>query len=137
MELHFVKAEYINEAWEAGAYRLEESIKGIDEITPEQLKELLKEGDRTLILVTDEGESIAWAVFRIDQLPNLKVAHLTNVTAIKPGLKNVMEVAKKAAKEHGCDEMRISCKPAQSRLFKRYGFEPVYETLRIPTWQQI
>lgn len=137
MELNFIPSTHIDYAWAIGASCLAASIDGVEEIMPGQLKMILSRGERQLIQVSDNGETVAWVVFRFDQLPNMRVAHLTNVTAVKPGLKNVMEIAKRAAAEHGCSEMRISCKPAQSRLFKRYGFEPVYETLRIQTWQQI
>jgi hypothetical protein len=82
----------------------------------------MKEGD----------ETTGWGCFRVDQLPNIRVLHITDLVAHNAGFERFFEEIKKIAFSLGCSRVRCSAKPAQSRLYKhKCGFRPVYETLEV------
>lgn len=131
MKLVVIEPRYVDFAWRDGASCLAEALKAIDEITGDQLKMILARGERTLVRLDDEAP-VGWGVFRVDQYPNLRALHITDLVAPNANYERFFEQVKDIARSLGCSEVRCSCKPAQARLFKHSnGFEPVYETLRV------
>lgn len=133
MPLIIVPPDYACFAWETeGASCLGEVCELVEEITPSQLKMMLSRGERTLVKMEEDGKPIGWGAFRIDQLPNLRVLHITDLVAHNAGFERFFEEIKQIARRLGCSEIRNSCPPAQARLYRmKCGFESVYETLRI------
>jgi len=132
LSLFIVPQSHTDYAWEKdGASTLAESCTA-DEVTPDQLKMILNRGERTLVQIKNGEDVVGWGVYRIDQLPNIRVLHITNLVAHNSHFENFFEEIKKIAMYHGCSRVRCSCSPTHARLYKiTCGFTPVYETLEI------
>lgn len=133
MNLIIVPPNFVDQAWfKEGANCLAEACSSIDEITGDQLKMILSRGERTLVRLDEEGKTVGWGAFRVDQLPNLRVCHITELVSHNNDFQRFFEQFKELSRALGCSEVRCSCKPAQARLFKRTNdFEEVYTTLRV------
>lgn len=133
MSLVIVPPAYVYQAWEKeGADCLSEVCDLVDEITPSQLKMLLARGERYLVRIDDEGKAVGWGAFRVDNLPNLRVLHITDLVAHNAGFERFFGEIKEVAAKMGCSRVRSSCHPAQARLYKmKCGFRPVYETIEV------
>lgn len=130
VELVVVPPTHVDFAWRDGAAALGESC--VEECTPDQLKTILGRGERTLVMLRDEGKAIGWGAFRVDPLPNMRVLHVTNLAAHHAHFELFFAALKDMAHRLGCSRVRCSCLPAQARLFKhKCGFTPVYETLEV------
>ena len=128
MELLTVPANFIDHAWRDGASTLSEACES--DTTPDQLKMLLSRGERTLLQMRIEGEIVGWAVVRVDQMPNLRALHVTNLVAHNGHFELFVGEVKKLANASGCSKLRCSAKPAQARLYQmKAGFSPLYMTL--------
>ena len=133
MELYPVPAEMIDRAWKDGASCLSEAcaVSG-GEITGDQLKMILARGDRTLICMRDDEKTVGWGCVRVDQLPNLRVLHVTDLVAHNAGYEQFFNELKKMAERLGCSRVRCSCKESQARLYRmKCGFKPVFTTLEV------
>lgn len=133
MKLVIVESKFTDYAWRDGANCLAEACDTSGgEITGDQLKMILARGERTLVRMDDEGKAVGWGVFRVDPLPNIRALHITDLVCHNAQFQRFFDELKMIAGALGCSEIRISCRPAQARLFKRTNqFEHVYETLRV------
>lgn len=132
MELVHVPATHIDYAWRDGASCLAEACELVDEITGDQLKLILSRGERTLLMLKDADKPVGWGAFRVDQLPNCRVLHITDLVAHNAGFERFFEEIKKVAVSLGCSRIRCSAKQAQARLYRmKCGFKPIYETLEV------
>ena len=132
MKLSIVQPQFIDFAWRDGASCLAEALEGFSEITGDQLKMILSRGERTLVRLDDDDKIAGWGVFKIDQLPNIRVLHITGLVSHNNLFQQFFDEIKVIARAFGASEIRCSCKPAQARLFKRTNdFEEVYTTLRV------
>lgn len=133
MRLLHVPATHVDQAWEDGASCLGEACKHSGgDITGDQLKMILSRGERTLIRMDDEGKAVGWGVVRVDQLPNVRVLHVTDMVAPGAHFERFLDELKAMARSLGCSRVRCSAKPAQARLYRmKAGFQPVYETLEV------
>ena len=133
IELLQVPAGFVDKAWRDGASALSKAcdVSG-GEITGDQLKLILSRGERQLIAMRRDGETVGWGVIRVDQLPNLRVLYVTDMVAPHAGFPEFFERLKVYAAECGCSEVRCAAKPAQARLYAhKCGFEPVYQVMRV------
>lgn len=132
MQISVVQPQFVDYAWRDGAACLSEACDASGgEITGDQLKLILARGERTLVRLDDEG-AVGWGVFRVDQLPNIRALHITDLVCHNAQYQRFFDQLKDIARAMGCSEVRCSCRPAQARLFKRTnGFEEVYTTLRV------
>lgn len=134
MKLELVQPQFVDFAWKDGASCLSEACDLADEITGDQLKLILARGERTLVRLDDDGKTAGWGVYRIDQLPNLRVMHITDLVAHNGGFERFFEEIKRIAKVYGCSRVRCSTLPAQARLYRqKCGFRSVYETVEVET----
>ena len=133
MELCPVPSEQIDRAWKDGASRLSEACDTSGgEITGDQLKMILSRGERTLLCMREDNKTVGWAVVRVDQLPNLRALHVTDLVAHNAGFERFFDALKNMAQHLGCSRVRCSCKEAQARLYRmKLGFKPVYTTLEV------
>lgn len=132
MNIAIVDPKFIDKAWRDGASCLAEACATVDEITGDQLKMILSRGERTLVALRDDDKTVGWGAWRIDQLPNIRVLHCTDLVAHNAHFEAFFLALKQAAEMMGCSEIRCSCGPAQARLYRmKLGMEPVYETLRV------
>ena len=133
MNLIVVPPNFVDAAWKDGASCLAEACDASGgEIEGPQLKLILARGERTLVRLDDECKAVGWGCFRVDQLPNMRVLHITDLVSHNAQFQRFFDELTNVAKSLGCSEVRCSCKPAQARLFQRTnGFEPVYMTLRV------
>lgn len=133
MQLSVVAPQFTDKAWRDGASCLAEACDTSGgEITGDQLKMILSRGERTLVALMDEDKPVGWGVWRVDQLPNIRVLHCTDLVAHNAHFEAFFFELKKAAEYLGCSEIRCCAKPAQARLYKmKLGMEPIYETLRV------
>lgn len=128
--LVFIDPKFTDFAWRDGASCLAEGL--IDECTADQLKLLLSRGERALAALKDGDKTVGWGTYRIDQLPNIRVLHITNLVAHNGHFETFFGELKKLAYTLGCSRIRCSCKPAQARLYRmKCGFQSVYETLEV------
>lgn len=133
MNLIVVPPTHVDWAWRDGASCLSEACETSGgEITGDQLKMIVARGERTLIRIDDEGKTVGWGCVRVDQLPNMRVLHITDLVAHNAGFQRFFDELKQMAAGLGCSRVRCSAKPAQARLYKmKCGFVPVYETLEV------
>lgn len=133
MKLVPIGAFFIDKAWKEGADCLAEACdESGGEITGSQLKMILSRGERTLIRMDNDGQTVGWGAVRVDQLPNLRALHVTNLVAPHGHFEQFFSEIKAMAASLGCSEVRCSAKPAQARLYRmKCGFVPVYETMKV------
>ena len=132
MRLQIVQPQFIDFAWRDGASCLAEACKLVDEITGDQLKLILSRGERTLVKMVEGDETVGWGCFRVDQLPNCRVLHVTDLVAHNAHFETFFEDVKQIAETLGCSKIRCAAPPAQARLYKhKLGAKHVYEILEI------
>lgn len=125
-----VPAHHVDYAWRDGASKLGESC--VEECTPDQLKSVLARNERVLVRLDDEGKTIGWGAYYVQQLPNMRVLFVTNLWARGAHFERFFDELKDTAERLGCSRIRCAALPAQSRIFKtKCQFQPVYETLEI------
>ncbi len=134
MNLSVIEPKFIDFAWRDGASCLNECCALVDEITGDQLKLILSRGERYLVRLDEDGKSVGWSVFRVDQLPNLRVFHITDLVAHEAHFEGYFDQVKELAKSLGCSRIRCSAPEAQARLYRhKLGFKQVYVTLEVIT----
>lgn len=133
MKLEPIGTFFIDKAWKEGADCLEAACEESGgEITGSQLKLILSRGERTLIRMDRDGQTVGWGAVRVDQLPNLRALHVTNLVAPHGHFEQFFTEIKAMAASLGCSEVRCAAKPAQARLYRmKCGFVPLYETLKV------
>lgn len=133
MKLEPIGAFFIDKAWKDGADCLAAACEESGgEITGSQLKLVLSRGERTLIRMDNEGKTVGWGAVKVDQLPNLRALHVTNLVAPHGHFEQFFTEIKAMALSLGCSEVRCAAKPAQARLYRmKCGFSPVYEVLKV------
>lgn len=133
MTLVPIAASHIDSAWADGASELARACDTSGgEIEGPQLKMLLSRGERTLIRMDSEGQTVGWGVVRVDQLPNLRVLFVTDLVAPGGHFETFLADIKAMARQLGCSRVRCAAKPAQARLYRmKAGFQPVYEILEM------
>ncbi len=130
MKLEPIGTFFVDQAWKEGADCLAAACDDV-EITASQLKMILSRGERTLVRMDREGQTAGWGVVRVDQLPNVRALHITNLVAPHGHFEEFFTEIKAMAKTLGCSEVRCSAKPAQARLYRqKCGFQPIYETMK-------
>lgn len=135
MQLVHVPATHVDKAWSEGASELARACDTSGgEIEGPQLKMILARGERSLIRMDDEGQTVGWGVVRVDQLPNMRVLFVTDLVAPGAGFQRFLSALKDMAASLGCSRIRCAAKPAQSRLYQmKAGAKPVYEILEWET----
>jgi len=131
MELKPIQASHIDFAWREGADCLSKAceVSG-GEITGDQLKLILSRGERTLIQMSEDGETVGWGVVRVDQLPNIRVLFVTDMVAPNSHFERFYGQLTQMARALGCSRVRCAAKPAQARLYSmKSGFKPVYQIM--------
>lgn len=128
MNLSIIEPQFIDFAWRDGADALSDAC--VEEITPSQLKMILSRGERTLVALREDDNTVGWGCYRVDQLPNLRVLHITGLVAHGAQFERFFLEIKRIAEILGCSRVRCSCLPAQARLYRmKCNFQPVYETV--------
>lgn len=135
MHLTVIPPHAVDRAWRDGASCLAEACETSGgEIEGPQLKMILSRGERSLVAMVDDGKPVGWAVFRIDQLPNVRAFYITDLVAPNVGFENYWPQVLEMANGYGCSRVRCAAKPAQARLYRqKLGFQPVYEVLEVLT----
>jgi hypothetical protein len=131
MKLEPIGTFFVDKAWREGADCLASACDDA-EITASQLKMVLSRGERTLVRMDREGQTVGWGVVRVDQLPNVRALHITNLVAPHGHFEEFFTEIKTMAASLGCSEVRCSAKPAQARLYSmKCGFVPLYTTMKV------
>lgn len=132
-KLHIVPPAFAVRAWKEGAHQLAKACDASGgEITGDQLKLILARGERTLLRIDLGGSAVGWAVTRIDQLPNTRALHISDLYAPGGHWAACFDLLADMARASGCVEMRCCAKPAQARLYqKRHPWVPLYQTLKV------
>lgn len=132
VNLSIVDPKFVDFAWKDGADSLTEACKLVDEITGDQLKMILSRGERSLVRMDEDSKTVGWGCFRVDQLPNVRVMHVTDLVAPNGHFENFFEQLKLIAMSIGCSRIRCSALESQARLYRqKLGFKPVYTTLEV------
>ena len=130
LRLIHIPANQIDFAWKDGASSLSEACS--EECTIDQLKLVLSRGERELMRMDNETGTVGWGVFKIENYPNNRVLHVTNLVAHGAHFEQFFDSLKTIAKGQGCSRIRCSAQPAQARLYAmKLGFIPVYMTMEI------
>lgn len=132
MSLLIVPQSHTNYAWDSdGANILAESCLS-DDCTPDQLKMLLSQGERILVQVKNDGDVVGWGCYRIDQLPNIRVLHITNLVGHNCDFVRFFEEMKSITRAYGATRIRCSCSHVHARLYKmKCGLTSVFETVEV------
>ena len=133
MQLLYVDARFIDMAWRDSACKLSEACdESGGEITDDQLKMILARGERTLVQMRVDDAVVGWGVFRIDQLPNLRMLFITDLYAPGGHFEQFFTAIKDVALGAGCSRVRCAAKPVQARLYAiKCQFQPVYSILEV------
>ncbi len=148
MKLIPIDSRFIDAAWKDGAHCLAEACKTSGgEITGDQLKMILARGERILIRMDavdceyvgmygtpkdPAPKTVGWGVVRVDQLPNLRALHITDLVAPHGHFETFFSAIKEMARSLGCSKVRCAAKPAQARLYAmKCQFKPVYSILEV------
>jgi len=130
MILVTIPARHVDFAWRDGASQLSEACS--EECTIDQLKLVISKGERQLVRMDTDTGTVGWGVFKIDQFPNVRVLHITNLVAHNAHFEQFLDALKAIAKDLGCSRIRCCAKDAQARLYRmKAGFQPVYTTLEV------
>jgi len=130
MKLIPIPSQFTDHAWKDGASALGESCA--EDCTPDQLKYLLATGERQLVRMDAEEKIVGWGAYFVNQMPNLRVMHITNLTAHNGRFEAFYDQLKALAQRLGCSRIRCCAKPAQERLYRmKLGFQQVYMTLEV------
>lgn len=130
MNLVIVPSRFVDAAWKDGADKLGESCE--KECTIDQLKTLLAREERILVRMDDEGKTVGWGVYRIDQLPNIRVFMVTNLWARNAHFERFIDELKTMAQVNGCSVIRCAAKELQERIYRmKLGMQPVYRILEL------
>lgn len=130
MNLTLVPSRFTDQAWKDGANALSEACE--EECTIDQLKFLISKEERHLVRVDFEGETVGWAVFRVEQLPNMRVFFITNLVGRGMQIGRFWDEVKQMAESLGCSRVRCAAKPALERLYRqKLGLQPVYQILEM------
>lgn len=125
-----IHARHVDFAWRDGASQLAEACS--EECTIDQLKLVISKGERQLVRMDTDTGTVGWGVFKIDQFPNVRVLHITNLVAHNAHFEQFLDALKAMAKDLGCSRIRCCAKDAQARLYRmKAGFQPVYTTLEV------
>lgn len=132
-QLQIIPAAFVDRAWRDGAHQLSKACDTSGgEITGDQLKLILARGERTLLRIDLDGVAVGWAVTRIDQLPNTRALHISDLYAPGGHWAACFDLLADMARANGCMEMRCCARPAQARLYQRaLPWQPLYTTLRV------
>lgn len=132
-KLQIIPPAFVDRAWRDGAHHLAKACEASGgEITGDQLKLVLARGERTLIRIDLEGATAGWAVTRIDQLPNTRVLHISDLYAPGGHWSACFDLLADMARANGCLEMRCCARPAQARLYqRRHPWVALYQTLKV------
>lgn len=135
MNLVHVPAHQIDFAYRDGADCLSKACDASGgEITGDQLRMILARGERMLLRMDKDGETVGWGVVRIDQLPNMRVLFITDLVAPHGHFEDFFTSIKDMAQQFGCSRVRCAAQPAQARLYRmRCDFKPVYQILEVLT----
>jgi hypothetical protein len=133
LKLTHIPATHIDKAWHEGAHQLGEACKySGGEITADQLKMILSRGERSLIRMDDQTGVVGWGVVRIDQLPNFRVLHITDLYAPRVHFERFYDELKLMAESLGCSRIRCAAQPAQAKIYEtKCGFKPVYQIMEV------
>lgn len=133
MKLNLIQSQFIDFAWTDGASCLAEACSTSGgEITGDQLKLILARGERQLVQLHDGEKICGWGVFRIDQLPNVRVLMITSLVAHNGHFEQFFEEIKQVARAYGCSRVRCAAGEAQERLYRmKCGFEPVHTIMEV------
>lgn len=132
-DIEHVPPHFVDREWRMGAHQLSKACDASGgEVTGDQLKLMLMRGERALARIVKDGQAVGWIALRIDQLPNVRALHVCELYAPGAMFEECWEQLKGFAAGNGCTEIRCAAKEAQARLYRmRFGFEPVYTTLRV------
>lgn len=133
MNLSVVEPRFVDKAWKDGAACLSEVCDLVDEITGSQLKLILSRGERTLVALRDGDKTVGWGCWRVDQLPNVRVLHVTDLVAHGAHFEQFFDELKKVADVLGCSKIRY-CPSTESRarLFSKHlDARLVYSTYEV------
>lgn len=135
MNLVHVPAHQIDFAYRDGADCLSKACNSSGgEITGDQLRMILARGERMLLRMDKDGETVGWGVVRVDQLPNMRVLFITDLVAPHGHFEDFFTSIKDMAQQFGCSRVRCAAQPAQARLYRmRCDFKPVYQILEVLT----
>lgn len=135
MNLVHVPAHQIDFAYRDGADCLSKACDSSGgEITGDQLRMILARGERMLLRMDKDGETVGWGVVRVDQLPNMRVLFITDLVAPHGHFEDFFTSIKDMAQQFGCSRVRCAAQPAQARLYRmRCDFKPVYQILEVLT----
>ena len=128
-----VPATHIDRAWKEGADSLGRACATSGgEITGDQLRMMLSRGERTLLRMDNDGEPVGWVAVGVEQLPNMRVMFVYELTAPNANFEAFFDELKQMAIALGCSRVRCAAKPAQERLYRmRCGYKPVYQVLEV------
>lgn len=135
MNLVHIPASHTDFAYRDGADCLSKACDTSGgEITGSQLKMMLSRGERQLLRMDVDSETVGWGVVRIDQLPNIRVLHITDLVAPHGHFERFFTAIKELAASQGCSKVRCAAQPAQARLYRmKCGFQQVYSILEVDT----
>lgn len=131
IELVPIDAKHIDAAWRMGAHNLSKACDTSDgDITGDQLKMMLGQGERQLLAMVRDKQTVGWAAIYTAQWPNKRVCVITGLYAPHARFADFLDLLWMWASADGCSELRCEALEGQARLYERAGFERVRTVMR-------
>jgi len=104
-----------------------------NEVTLEQLYELINSGHTQLIMYFNDDLEVAGAMTcNFISLPNMRVLHVSALSGYRViDQRSLWNEFKNECVKHGVHSIRAACKPAQARLWRRFGFNTIYQQIEV------
>jgi hypothetical protein len=132
--LKWVSSDELDFWWPMCVAQLSEGLSsGEGETHIEQLRLYLTEARCNLvILLNNKDDVIGSLAIQFVNLPNIRIGFIHSIGGRSLlADKDVWSTFKFSCKQRGASSIRASCKPSQSRLFRRIGFNVIYEQIEI------
>lgn len=102
------------------------------EATIDQIRMAIVQKEKHLVVAMEEEKIIGAATVEFVQYPNKRVALLGNLGGKGVCTQAAFDTIKTWCKGMGASELRAFAKDAQTRLYARFGLEPLYHVVGVP-----
>ncbi|MCT9125412.1 hypothetical protein [Cupriavidus gilardii] len=102
-----------------------------DELTADDIREMVRREQAFVLVVIDGGEILAAGAVEIVQYPRYKAANIIAVGGRQVFLRrSELDWLQMVARDMGCKKLQTYCRPSMARLLGRLGMREAYRVMR-------
>lgn len=135
MNLTLVPYTHVDQVWSDVAPMMARALTdkaSHGEATIDQIRMAIVQKDKHLVVASEGEEIIGAATIEFMQYPNKRIALMGNLGGKGVCTQEALDTIKHWCKEMGASELRAFAKDAQTRLYVRFGLEPLYHVVGVP-----